>query len=110
MHYKLESIMARKIVSLLILSSVLSHASAQLVNDAEKVNALKPGVSTPEEIKASFGEPEHVDKNPDGRFAHLYALELKDQKDLNAPPLKGKIVFLFDKEGKLVRYRVYKQD
>jgi hypothetical protein len=96
--------------ALLVLFFCVSHASAQLVNDAAKVNALKPGEATPEDVKASFGEPEHIDKNPDGRFAHLYELELKDTKDSSAPPLRGKIVFLFDKDGKLVRYRVYKQN
>ena len=102
--------MTKRVLALLIMFLSVSHASAQLVNDAEKLNAIKPGEATPEDVKASFGEPEHVDKNPDGRFAHLYALELKDAKDSSAPPLKGKIAFLFDKEGKLVRYRVYKQN
>ena len=102
--------MIKRALILLAASICTLHASAQLVNDAEKINALKPGAATAEEVKASFGEPEHVDKNPDGRFAHLYALELKDVKDPTAQPLTGKIVFLFDKEGKLVRYRVYKQN
>lgn len=102
--------MPKRLLALLILFASVSPASAQLVADTERINALKPGVATPEDVRASFGEPEHIDKNPDGRSAHLYALELKDQKEGSAPPLKGKIAFLFDKEGKLIRYRMYKQN
>jgi hypothetical protein len=102
--------MAKRLLALFILSFALTNASAQLVNDAEKVNAMKRGVTTPDDIKASFGEPEHVDKNPDGRFVHFYAFELKNQKNPNSPASKGKIIFLFDKDAKLIRYSLFEKD
>lgn len=82
-------------------------APAQLVDSVEKINALKPGTATMEAVKSSLGQPEHIDQNPDGRSVYLYPLGLKSQVDPTALALKGKIAFLFDKEGKLLRYRVY---
>lgn len=82
-------------------------ASAQLVDSVEKINALRPGTATMEAVKSSLGQPEHIDQNPDGRSIYLYPLGLKSQVDPTALALKGKIAFLFDKEGKLLRYRVY---
>ena len=53
--------MPKRLLALLILFASVSPASAQLVADAERINALKPGVATPEDVRASFGEPEHID-------------------------------------------------
>lgn len=85
-------------------------ASAQFVDSVEKINALKPGTATMDAVKTSLGPPEHIDQNADGRSVYLYPLGLKSQVDPTALALKGKISFLFDKDGKLLRYRVYQEN
>lgn len=92
------------------LSLNVMAAPAQPLDSVEKINALKPGTATMEAVKSSLGQPEHIDQNPDGRSVFLYPLGLKSQVDPSALALKGKIAFLFDKDGKLVRYRVYQEN
>lgn len=57
------------------------------------------GESTSALVLRCVGKPHHEDHNPDGRFTYLYNL---DQSVT--------VVFLFDSQSKLIRYRGYKQN
>ena len=71
----------------------------------EKLDALKAGVTTAEEVKAAFGEPENENHNPDGRFIYFYHVAPKADGE---PEEKVLASVVFDKNGKLLGVKYFK--
>jgi hypothetical protein len=71
----------------------------------EKLDGLKVGVTTAEDVKTLFGKPEGENHNPDGRFIYFYHVAPKAD---GSPEEKVTASIVFDKNGKLLGIKYFK--
>jgi len=98
----------KRLMMLVVMSlGVCNISFADTIEDVTKLNSLKQGATTSEDVIGTFGKPLRENHNPDGRFIYVYNCRLPDKDGPSNPPLVGEITFLFGPDHRFVRLSVY---
>ncbi len=76
--------------------------------DPALINALRPGVTTQEEVLASLGEPDSRAPSLNDHTTMIYEYDIVPNGETTAAHFM--FVLLFDPQGRFVRLRVYERD
>jgi hypothetical protein len=88
--------------AVVVLAAVGGVAFADSIKDCGKLNGLKEGTTTSEEVVTLLGKPTREIQSSDGRFIYTYTCrDLAD--DGPREPLVLEVTFIFDHAHHLVR-------
>jgi len=88
--------------------STAPDSPSQAIVDVSKINSLKKGESTSQDVRSRFGAPFQQDRSENGQTHYLYHIYLPANHD--SSPIDGVIIFGFDVNDKYLGIQVLKRD